>query len=193
MPSIPNTRIDVANAALLAGDFATARDEFETLLRLGSKQALVGLATIYERGNKDVPKDVSKAIEYYERAFIEAKSAYAARMLGRFHYHGYGVPMDYDKAFYYYSKLENSTDAVGLLSLGWMYEMGRGVTEDVDKARMLYRRATKLGNIQARKHWGMLELKHGSPLLGVVLWGWAILQGIPLIIVKSDDSRLRSY
>lgn len=187
------TRIDEANEALLREDFVTARNLFEELLTLGSKQALLGLAAIYERGSKDVPKDVNKAIYYYERALAEANLARAACMLGRFYYHGYGVPVDYSKSFFYYSKLENSNDAVGLLSLGWLYETGRGNTKDIHKARALYRRAAKLKNIQARKHWGMLEIMHGNPLLGIVLWGWAIIQGVPLIFIKSDDVRLRSY
>ncbi|MGI0081268.1 MAG: tetratricopeptide repeat protein [Nitrososphaerales archaeon] len=151
------------------------------------------LASIYEYGGAHVSQDYAKAKELYERAWNEWRLVLAAQKLGRFYYHGHGVKADYDRAFYYYSKLENSIDAVGLLSLGWLYETGRGVTSDINRARDLYRRSARLGNIQARKHWGFLEIKHGHPVFGIILWAWAIVEGVLAAFIKAKHGRLQSY
>lgn len=186
------TRLDEANDALLKGDFATAKDLFETLAATGSKAALLGLAAIYERGNADIPRDYTKAKFWYERALSEANSAVAALKLGQYYCHGRGVARDYRKAFFYFSKLENNQDPVALLNLGWLYETGKGISKDIQRARALYCRGAKLGNIQARKNLGILEVKHGNIALGLFLWTWAIIQGVPLAFINADDKRLRS-
>lgn len=187
------TRIGEALDAFQRNDYVTVRDLCLPLAATGSMQALILLGSIYEWGSAAVPRDYKEARRWYELAWKNGTLALAALKLGHFYYHGYGTDVDYNKAYFYYSKLENSKDPVGLLRLGLLYEMGRGVTKDVYKARTLFRRATRLGNIQARKNWGMLELKYGNPLLGILLWGWALMQGIPLIFINRDDSRLRSY
>ncbi len=187
------TRLDEANEALLRGDFVTARNLFEVLADTGSRAALLGLAAIYERGSTDIPQDYAKSRYWYERALAEARSVVAALKLGHFYYHGFGVTMDYSKAFHYYSQLQSSDNPIALLRLGWLYETGRGVSQDLSKAKELYRRGAKLGNIQARKNWGFFEMKHGNVLLGVLLWIWTIIQGVPLAFINTDDKRLRTY
>lgn len=186
-------RLDEANEALLRGDFVMARDLFEILAATGSRAALLGLAAIYERGNADIPQDYAKSRYWYERALAEARSSVAALKLGHFYYHGFGVTSDFSKAFKYYSQLKNSNNPIALLRLGWLYETGRGVPQNLSKARELYHRGAKLGNIQARKNLGFFEMKHGNILLGVLLWMWTIIQGVPLAFINTDDKRLRTY
>ncbi|MHB8404392.1 MAG: tetratricopeptide repeat protein [Gammaproteobacteria bacterium] len=182
-----------ASDALLRGDYASAKNLFEVLAANGSKGALLGLATIYERGGNGVPKDFIKARYWYERALTDAKSVVAALTLGNYYFHGFGVPVDDHKAYFYYSKLENTQEPVALLRLGILYETGRGVEQNIDKARDFYRRATRLGNIFALKNWGVLEIKYGNRILGILLWTWARLIGTPLAFINPDHKKLRTY
>ncbi len=188
-----NPRLDEANEAFLRGDYATARNLLEVLASTGSKSALIVLAAVYERGNSDVPRDFVKARYWYERALAEANSAWAALNLGNYYYLGYGVPIDYAKAFSYYSRLKDNKDPIALLRLGVHYETGQGTEPDIHKAVECYRRAAKLGNIHARKQWGVLEVKHGNFLLGLFLWSWAIVQGLPLAFIDSTNKRIRAF
>ena len=182
-----------ATDALLRGDYASAKNLFETLAAEGSKGALLGLAAIYERGGNGVPKDFIKARYWYDRALTDAKSVVAALKLGNFYFHGLGVPVDYHKAYYYYSKLRNTQEPVALLRLGILYETGRGVEKNIDTARDFYRRATRLGNIFALKNWGALEVKYRNRLLGILLWTYARLLGIPLAFINPEHEKLRTY
>ncbi|MGH8397448.1 MAG: tetratricopeptide repeat protein [Gammaproteobacteria bacterium] len=187
------TRLHEANEVLLRGDYAAARDLYEALVASGSKAALLNLAVIYERGNADVPQDFAKAKYWYERALTEANAATAALQLGHYYYHGLGVSVDYDKAFSYYSRLKSSNDPIALLRLGMLYDAGKGVTQDLNLARDCYRRAARLRNIRARKNWGVLEVKHGNFLLGIFLWTWAIIQGVPLAFINTNDKRMQAF
>jgi len=188
-----NSRLDEANAAFLQGDFSTARNLFEVLVATGSKSALLGLAAIYERGNSDVPQDFTKAKYWFERALASANSAKAALKLGNYYYLGFGVPVDYAKALSYYLRLKDNKDPIALYRLGVHYEKGQGTQQDIERAVDYYRRAARLGNIQARKQWGVLEVKNRNFLLGLFLWGWAIIQGVPLAFTRTNDKRLRVF
>ena len=184
--------MDEATAAFLRGDLSTARGLFEVLAATGSKGALLALAKIYERGGTGVSQDLDKARYWYERAFSEANAVNAALWLGHFYCDGRGVAVNYDKAFFYYSKLANSNDPVALLRLGVLYETGRGVEKDLTKARDFYRCAAHLGNLFARKNWGVLEIRRGNWIMGLFQWAWASVQGTPLAFINADDKRLRT-
>jgi hypothetical protein len=188
-----DARLDEASEAMLRGDFVKARDLLEILVSMGSKGALLGLAAIYERGGTKVPQDLDKARGLYERALSTAKSSKAALALGNMYYFGLGVQSDFQRAFYYYSKLESSADAVGLLRLGTVYERGQGIQQDPGKARDLYRRSAKLGNIIALKSWGLLELRRGNIFMGVPLWIWAAVRVASIVVSDPKDKRLRMY
>lgn len=190
---IPDTRIAEAQEALNKGDFVTARELFKVLSDTGSKRALLALAIIYERGGNGVPQDYSEARFWYERAYKEGDSVEAILSLGRMYYTGQGVEINFEKAYWFYSKLLNTKQPIGLLRLGVMFALGQGVSQDINRARELFMRSAKLGNIHARKSWGLWELKHGNPILGIFLWGWAILQGVPMALFRTNDKRLRAF
>ena len=138
-------------------------------------------------------KDFEKARYWYERGVFEGDLLEAALALGKFYYMGMGVPVDYEKAYSYYAKLENTNNAVALLRLGILFELGKGVPKDPQRARDFYRRAAKLKNIFARKNLGVFEVKHGNILWGLVLWSSAIIQGFTLGLLKESDRRLRNW
>lgn len=184
-------QLEQANNAFLHGDFTAALKMYDILAANGSKGALLGLAAIYERGGGGVAQDLEKARYWYGIAYAKGKSAKAALALGHIYSLGLGVKIDYEKSFYYYSKLENGRDPIGFLRLGILYESGKGVAQDLQKAREYYRRASKLGSIRARKNWSVLELKRGNLPVGLFLWLWVIAQGVPLALINVKDRRLR--
>lgn len=193
MSNDSGTRITEARNALKQGDFVTARAFFKDLADTGSKQALLGLAAIYERGGEGVPQDMAAARYWYERAFNDASLIVAGLALGKMSYLGLGGDVDYEKAFACYSKLEKANNPIALFRLGAMYETGKGVPRDIEQARTLYRRSAKLRNIYARKQWGVLEVKNGNVLLGALLWASALIHGPLLVMMKPYDPRLKCF
>jgi TPR repeat protein len=101
-----------------------------------------------------------------------------------------GGVVDFEKAYFYYSKLESDRHPIALYRLGIMSETGNGTSRDVERARTLYRYAAERKNIYACKNWGVLEVKRGNPL-GLVLWASAFVQGTLLSLIKPHDARLR--
>jgi len=188
-----NSRLTNAKKALAAEDYECAREQYEVLASLGSKEALLALGCIYERGGNGVTRDYATARHWYERSLNEGKSVRAALALGKFYYMGLGVPVDFKKSYSYLAKLENSTDAVALLRLGVMFELGKGVPKDIKRARALYRRSARLKNIFAKKNLGVLEVKRGNILIGLLLWSSALLQGVALGLAKKYDPRLQTW
>jgi TPR repeat protein len=182
-----------AHSAFLRGDYVAAREMYESLAALGNRGALLGLAAIFERGGSDLPQDYEKARYWYEMALSKGNSARAALQLGHFYCLGLGVPVDHEKAFHYYSKLENHAEPIGLLRLGLAYETGKGVVQDIDRARKLYRRASKLGSIRAKAFWGAWERKHGSFLFGIFLGLWSVVQAFPVAFKDPQSKRLRLF
>lgn len=182
-----------AKEALAAGDYARAREKYEAIATLGSKEALLALGCIYERGGNGVEKDYDAARYWFERSWFEGKAIHAALALAKFYYLGLGVPVDFERAFSYLASLEHSNNAVALLRLGTMYELGRGVQKDLGHARSLYRRSAQLKNIFARKQLGVLEVKRGNIFIGVPLWMSAFLQGVALGFFKEFDQRLLTW
>ena len=188
-----NTRLAKAKQALDVENYGDARDQYEILAGIGSKEALLALGYIYERGGKGVERDYSAARYWFERSLNEGKAVRAALALGKFYYLGLGVPVDFVRSYSYLAKVEQSNDAVALLRLGVMFELGKGVPKNIDRARSLYRRSARLKNIFARKNLGVLEVKRGNVLIGLLLWSSAFLQGVTLGLIKRYDSRLQNW
>ncbi|MGH2507650.1 MAG: tetratricopeptide repeat protein [Gammaproteobacteria bacterium] len=178
--------------ALKRGDVAAAKEIFEAMAAARNAVGYTGLASIYERGEGGIAQDFEKARYWYERDFCETGSPVAACALARIYFFGRGVAVDYEKAFCYYSKIIR-TDLwpSSLLRLGIMYEVGQGTAKNHQRARALYRRSARLGNIYARKHWAVMEIKHGNCICGTLLWAYAIIQDAPLAFINSNHKRFR--
>jgi TPR repeat protein len=179
-----------AKNALAIGDYVTAREKYEYLAKLGSKEAILALGVIFERGGAGVAQDYTTARYWFERAWAEGDLVYAARALARFYYMGLGVPINYEKSYSYLARFENTDSAVILLRLGCMYERGEGVPKDLDRARALYRRSAQLKNIHARRQLGLLALKRGNIIVGIPLFISALIHGVILALFKGYDNRL---
>lgn len=185
-------KYDEALHALSAGDSATAITLFEELAAAGHGPATFALAKIYERrGLRGAVQNFPRALEMYMRAYTNFRYAQAARGLGRMYYCGLGVPVDYKRAYDYYSRIEGADIPAALLLLGVLFEKGQGVERDLDRARDCYRRAAKGGNLFARKQLGVLETKRGNLPIGLLLWGSAIVQVLYFAAFKPHDERLK--
>lgn len=184
-----------AYAAHTRGDYKTALELYQKLAALGSDFARYEAATIQLYGYGGILPDPVKARELYEQVLggsnLHLRQC-SALTLGIIYQHGLGVSVNYDKAFSYYKRLEDSSLAVGLLRLGVLYEKGKGTKKDINKAKDIYRRATDLGNVIARKCLGSLKVRTGEPMSGYFLWGWAVLEFAFLLIFKRNSKRIRN-
>ena len=73
----------------------------------------------------------------------------AQRTLGEYLFHGNRVPTDDAMAFDYFSQAAKKDDAKSLYYLGYCYQFGRGVEQDIGKAKIYYEQATRLGSAEA--------------------------------------------
>lgn len=193
---------DEALAALQRNDGKKALELFEELVALDSKVACYCIGDIYLHGQGGIPHNPAEAKKWYEQAFassVPRLSQYAALKLGYIYGAGYdetnqyGSARDYGKAFYYYKKLEDSNIARGLLQLGVMYEKGLGTPKDPEKAMELYRRATDLGHVIAKKCLASMKVRNGKSVSGYLLWASAIFEAIPLVIFKRHSPRIVTW
>ena len=63
-----------------------------------------------------------------------------------------GVELDYEKAVYWYSKAATQNHPRALYALGWLYEYGRGVAYNKEKAARYFQAAFQYGAVDARIH-----------------------------------------
>lgn len=185
---------DRAEAAHRRGDYVTALELYKKLAALGSDVARYDAANIMLHGWGEVKRDPIEARIGYEQV-LRSNNPYlrgfAAVKLGQIYEYGLGIPVDYERAFSYYKRLEDTNDAVGLLRLGIFYEQGQGTPKDLRKAMDLYRRAAQLGHVFGRRYLGVLKVKTGSVPTGLLLWSSALLQGIFLGIFRPKSQRIR--
>ncbi|MNP31593.1 Beta-lactamase HcpA precursor [compost metagenome] len=91
-----------------------------------------------------VPKDNSKAIEYYALA-VEQGHSTGQHNLGYFYEQGIGVPKDENKAFEYYTLSAQQGDSNGQRKLGELHISRK----DYDKGKEYLRLAAEQGNQKA--------------------------------------------
>ena len=76
--------------------------------------------------------------------------ASAQAMLGKAYYEGVGVARNYAQALYWTKLAVAQNNPDGIFILGLMYEYGRGVPQDLNKAVGLFDQAGALGNRNAQ-------------------------------------------
>ena len=77
-------------------------------------------------------------------------------VLGVIYYNGKGVPQDYKKAVYWYTKAAEQGNVNAQWSLGFMYYYGEGVPQDYQKAFYWYTKAADQGNTDAQFYLGFM-------------------------------------
>ncbi len=135
---------DPAVAALLAGDYATARKLAEPLARKGDGAANHLLGYLYQKG-LGVHADIGAALRYYGDAAI-AGNADAQLALGLLAYEGDGVYPDYERAAGWFRLAAAQGDARADVRLGLLYAEGAGVAQNRVAAANHFARAAAKGD-----------------------------------------------
>lgn len=107
------------------GDFADAVDILEPLADAGDEMALYTIGVLYATGGKDLPKDLAKALAFYQKA-ADKRHAGSMRQLAIAYQNGLGVPANPTIAGQWYDSAANRGDALAQLSVGLMFANGQG-------------------------------------------------------------------
>jgi len=79
----------------------------------------------------------------------EKGGAESQALLGQVYNAGWGVPVDYDQAFKWWSRAAEAGNTDAQWGLGLLYDEGKGVPRDSQKAANWWKRAAEHGNIKA--------------------------------------------
>jgi len=123
----------------------------------GNAEAQFNLGRIYLRGEgstgvafvRDVPKDIPKAVEWFQKSAVQGNMN-AQRDLGMLFKLGFGVKEDARSAFTWLQKAAAQGNDVAQYNLGLMYADGAGVKRDLSRASAWLTLAASQGNEKAK-------------------------------------------
>ena len=95
------------------------------------------------------------------KVWAEQGNAVAQSNLGIIYQWGQGVPEDYKKSVYWYSKAAEQGHTAAQSNLGIMYASGKGVPEDYKKSVYWYGKAAEQGHASAQYNLGVMYF-HGK-------------------------------
>ncbi|MDA1325825.1 MAG: tetratricopeptide repeat protein [Proteobacteria bacterium] len=138
LSAAPAAGADMASglAAVKKGDYETALKEWLPLAEDGNPSAQYNIGQLYRLG-RGVPKDYTKASQWYEKA-AEMRHSGARHNLAVLYEKGLGVPIDYAKALDWYEKAANQDYGIAQFNLAVMYSVGQGTKRDLVKAYTWY-------------------------------------------------------
>lgn len=128
----------------------------------GDAEAQYLLAVAYFAG-EGIAKDKAQSIKWYRRSalkgFSRAQVVFANRL-----YHGVDGLLSRNRAeaIEWYRAAAENGNVTALVTLGDRYKNGEAVSKDMDKALQYYKRALKLGYIDAITQFGYLYLAKAS-------------------------------
>jgi hypothetical protein len=128
-----------------AGDFASARDHLQAAADRGEAEAMVNLGYMYARGHA-VRQDSEFALQLYIRA---AKSNDGEAMNAVGYRYEFAKQPDLPKAIDWYCRAVFAGNPRAMNNLGLLFYNGRGVTQDRDEARSLWRQAADRGHLNS--------------------------------------------
>lgn len=133
--------------------------ELTDLAEQGDTDALFQLGAIYHDGQKNLPRNLKKAREYFTKA-AEKGDARSQFNLGIMQYSGEenGVP-NLDAARQWFEKSAAQNDMRAQFNLGVMYYRAEGVKQDYAKALELFRNSALQGFAQAQFNLGVMLAK----------------------------------
>lgn len=142
----PQARADYAEgeAALRAGDFATALRVWRPLAEAGLADAQNDMGVMYG-GGFGVARDDAAAAGWFRRA-AEQGHARGAANLARLYFHGLGVPQDLAEAARYYKQAALTGYAPAQGQLGQLFYTGQGVPRDIVRAYFWWTLAAQRGD-----------------------------------------------
>ncbi len=111
--------------------------------------AMYPLFLIYNNGRDDVPKDVQEAYKWLRKG-AELGDVTCQWLMGDTYYFGKdGCPKDGKQAAYWLEKAAEQNHDNAMTLLAYMYDEGKLIKRDIQKALDLYRKAAELGNPEA--------------------------------------------
>jgi TPR repeat protein len=124
----------------------------------GSIDAAYNLGTIYEEGN-GVPKNMTEALKWFRQAAAKGHSLSQRELGSLYHAGAAGMERDDKEAAFWFRMATGKNDVPSMTALGEMYLAGQGVMPDRTEAQDLLRRASELGDPDAKK---VLDKEFGS-------------------------------
>jgi TPR repeat protein len=146
---------DSANAALKAGDYEMAFNEFQSLAEAGNAEAQNKLGMMYQRGI-GIPQDPAEALKWYRRAADDGYT-FAQYNLGAMYQKGICIQQDYPEALKWYRQAAEQGITEAQYNLGIMYFSGDGIPKDVIQAYTWVDVAALGGNERARESRDLIE------------------------------------
>jgi TPR repeat protein len=150
------------------GDHKGESDDRMMYLRqsaeLGDWRAMLGMANGYYWGNFGIPRDLARALNYYQRAH-DAGALQGTVGVAKMSLKGEGAHRNLTKALDYYNAAANRSSADALNGLGYIYYYGSvDVPKNVTAALSYFRRAADLDNNDGIANTGlMLRQGLGAP------------------------------
>ena len=177
-----NETFDEAERLFSQERYEEAFEKYQALARHGSLDSQVFLGWMYQRG-LGVEQDNRKAISCFETA---AKLGSPA---GQFYMaKACAGNSDLAAARHWYEMAAEKDFSPALFRLGWLYEVGRGVSPDPVKAFSYYEKSSVLGHIFAQRNKALMLVRgHQGPMgrvTGIFLLIKTIVMGS---IVGSKD------
>ena len=116
----------------------------------GSIDAAYNLGTIYEDGD-GVPKNLPEAAKWFREAAAKGHALSQRELASLYHDGGTGMQRDDKEAAFWFRMATGKNDVPSMTALAQMYLAGQGVMPDRKEAQDLLRRASELGDPDAKK------------------------------------------
>ena len=160
----PAVKAPAGPAATPGGTAASlgSLDDIVAAANRGEAAAQNALGVKYASGEDGLPRDDTKAVEWYRKA-AQQGFAKAQANLGDMYLSGRGgLDKDYTQALSWYLKAAQQDFPDAQYRLGYMYEKGFGTDKDVQRAVKLYRAAASAGYPDAENLLGILFATAGD-------------------------------
>lgn len=171
LPAEEAATYEAGEAAIMAGDFATAWRILLPLAEAGDPRAQNDVGVMYGRG-LGVAQSYPDAVVWLTRS-AEQGNPHAQSTLGYLYYRARGVERNYELAALWSRRAAEQGVAAAQSNLGLLYDKGQGVRQDYAQAVHWYRLAAEQGFPQAQRNLGsMYEHGHGVAVDPLQAYAW---------------------
>ena len=173
-----------------AENYREAFNEYYALAEQGYSNCQTFVGWMYFAG-KGIEKNYTKAEEWLTKA-ANANDAESMFYLGKLFIEN----KDYEKAINWFEKSADQNYAPSVYKLGCLYERNKSIKNDKQKAYSLFKQASDLGHLFARRDYAIKLLKgYGgvfSWFKGVYLYLTVFFSAIKIANADPDDERLKT-
>lgn len=178
-----------AEKFISTGDYEQAFPIYLAMAQAGHREAQIFIGWQYQHGLGVTP-DENTAGYWFTQAALQ-HSAEAEFCLARLA----AARRDFDGAFRHYSTAADQGYSPALIRLGWIYETGRSVPADRERAMAYYKQAAQAGNVFGKRALALQWMRgHGGMLRrvqGVFLFSWTLLVALYIASTDPHSEKLR--